>query len=133
LESYNKHHQQLQGKGMKLATVLEILAEQSESTDVDTFTRLSKILAEKETARAQLTQRIQSLSIEIMAAYPVLLFDKAICDKLLNEMKGQKNAIHTQKKRREQAENIMLKESGELGNLKNRKIVISTYDRANLN
>jgi hypothetical protein len=71
LESYNKHQLQLQGKGLKIATVLEILAEQAEAEKVDSLTRLAKILVEKETARSLLTQRIQGLSIEVMAAYPV--------------------------------------------------------------
>ena len=46
-----------------------------------------------------------------------------ICDKLYAEMKDQKQAILSQKKRREQAENVMLKESGDLGNVKSRRIV----------
>ena len=44
-------------------------------------------------------------------------------------MKDQKNAIQSQKKKREVAENVMLKE-GEFGNLNSRKLSKSQLDLA---
>lgn len=116
----------MQGKGIKIATVLEIIAEEASESKLETLQKLSKILIEKEMLRQQLTQRIQSLSIEPLVSYPI------IYDNILNGMKQQKNAVHEQKKRREAAENIMLKESGELGNIKSSKIVNSVNDSLNL-
>ena len=63
---------ELQGKGIKIATVLEIISEQADTSKIETIIKISKLLQEKEQARAQLTQRIQNLSIEILASYPVI-------------------------------------------------------------
>jgi hypothetical protein len=67
----------VQNKSTKVATVLEILAEDAPEDSKVTLNTLSKLVQLKELARAELVQRINALCIEPLTAYPTF------CDKLL--------------------------------------------------
>ncbi|KAJ3315508.1 hypothetical protein HDV04_003050 [Boothiomyces sp. JEL0838] len=111
----------LQGKGLKISAALELLGEKEDSFQLG---KIAKLIKEKEMHRLHMIQRIQGLSIEPLQAYPLL------CDKLLHDIKNQKQAVNSQRKKKEVAENIMLKEAAEIGNLKSRRISKSQLDLA---
>ncbi|KAJ3305277.1 hypothetical protein HDV03_001875 [Kappamyces sp. JEL0829] len=134
LESYTKHqtrnsqHQingvEVQTKAVKVATCLDIIAESETEESKYQLSKLSKLIQQQEAARAELVQRITSLCIDPLSAYPTL------CDKLMSDMKSQKNAILLQKKKRQQADQVLLKESGEFGRTTSSKITKSQMELA---
>ncbi|KAJ3369554.1 hypothetical protein HDU91_007114 [Kappamyces sp. JEL0680] len=124
LESYTKHQTQVQTKAVKVATCLDIIAESETEESKYQLSKLSKLIQQQEAARAELVQRITSLCIDPLSAYPTL------CDKLMGDMKSQKNAILLQKKKRQQADQVLLKESGEFGRTTSSKITKSQMELA---
>ena len=68
---------ELQKKSIKIATVLEIIADQENEATKLPLLKLSKLLQQREILRGELSERIESACVDPLSAYPL------ICDKLL--------------------------------------------------
>lgn len=64
-------------QGIKIATLLDLVADQGTPLVANPIAELSKLLNEKETERSFMIQRIHNQCVEPLAFYPTL------CDRLL--------------------------------------------------
>ncbi|KAI8900309.1 hypothetical protein BC833DRAFT_582273 [Globomyces pollinis-pini] len=124
LDGYLDCQKRTQSKGIKIGTVLQIIADQSSESIKESLNQVSKYLVENELLRADLQERIQGFSAEPIRAYPM------ICDRLLNDIKNQKQALLNQRKKREMAENVLLKEGGDNNKSMSRRMSKSQLELA---